>query len=290
MTYSIVARDSESGQLGVAVQSCWFSVGSVVTWAEPGVGAVATQAMAERAYGPRCLEGLRSGDAAAALAGALEVDDGRDLRQVAVVGADGSVAAHTGSMCIPPAGHVVGDGFSAQGNLMANDRVWPALAEGFSAAEGPLSHRLLDGLDAAQAAGGDARGVLSAALLVVDERDVVVELRVERSDDPLGELRRLLTVKEGFALLEAAENELAAGDPAAALARCDEALALIPDDDNAHFIRAGALLAGGDLDAGRAEVRALLADNPSWEVAIRGFAALDLVPLPDGLSVDDLFG
>ena len=152
MTYSIVARDAETGQLGVAVQSCWFSVGSVVTWAEPGVGAVATQAMAERAYGPRCLEGLGSGDAAAALAAAVDADDGRDLRQVAVVGADGSVAAHTGSMCIQPVGHVVGDGFSAQGNLMANDRVWPALADGYSSAQGPLSHRLLDGLDAA--AGG----------------------------------------------------------------------------------------------------------------------------------------
>ena len=289
MTYSIVARDPESGQLGVAVQSCWFSVGSVVTWAEPGVGAVATQAMAERAYGPRCLEGLRSGDAEAALATALEVDDGRDFRQVAVVGADGSVAAHTGSACIQPAGHVVGEAFSAQANLMANDRVWGALADGYTASVGPLSHRLLDGLDAAQAAGGDARGVMSTALLVVDDTDVVVELRVEHSADPLGELRRLLTVQEAFALLERAENEMIDGDPASALAHCDEALGLVPGDENARFTRAGALLLGGDLDAGRAEVQALVADNPSWEVAIRGFAALDLVPLPDGRSVDDLF-
>ena len=130
---------------------------------------------------------------------------------------------------------------------------------------------------------------MSAALLVVDAKDVVVELRVEQSADPLGELRRLVTAQEGFALLEAAENELAAGDPAAALDRCDEALALIPGDDNARFIRAGALLAGGDLDAGRAEVQALVVSNPSWEVAIRGFAALELVPMPDGLTVDDLF-
>jgi uncharacterized Ntn-hydrolase superfamily protein len=288
VTYSIVARDAESGQLGVAVQSCWFSVGSVVTWAEPGVGAVATQAMAEKAYGPRCLEALRTGDATTALAAAIAADDLPELRQVAVVGADGSVAAHTGDQCIQPAGHVVGEGFSAQGNLMADDRVWGALADGYAAAVGALSHRLLDGLDAAQAAGGDARGVMSAALLVVDDRDVVVELRVEHADDPLGELRRLLTAQEAFALMERAEHDMVAGDPAAALARCDEALDLLPGDENARFTRAGALLLGGDLDAGRAEIRALVADNPSWATAIRGFAALDLVPLPEGVTVESL--
>jgi uncharacterized Ntn-hydrolase superfamily protein len=289
VTYSIVARDPETGQLGVAVQSCWFSVGSVVTWAEPGVGAVATQAMAERAYGPRCLAALRTGDATSALAAAIDLDDTPELRQVAVVGADGSVAAHTGSQCIQPAGHVVGDGFSAQANLMANDGVWDALADGYLSASGALSHRLLAGLDAAQAAGGDARGVMSAALLVVDDTDVVVELRVEHHDGPLGELRRLLTVQEAFALLERAENEMVDGDPADALAHCDEALRLVPGDENARFTRAGVLLLGGQVDAGRAEIRGLVADNPSWEVAIRGFAALDLVPLPDGLTVDDLF-
>ena len=288
MTYSIVARDAGSGQLGVAVQSCWFSVGSVVTWAEPGVGAVATQATAERAYGPRCLEGLRSGQAESALAAAIAQDDHPELRQVAVVGADGSVAAHTGSHCIQPAGHVTGDGFSTQGNLMANDRVWDALADGYLAAEGPLSHRLLDGLDAAQAAGGDARGVMSAALLVVDATDVVVELRVEHHDDPLTELRRLLGVQEAFALLEQAENEMVAGELDTALAHCDEALRLVPGDENARFTRAGALLVRGDVEAAGREIRALVADSPSWEVAIRGFAALELVPMPDGLTVDDL--
>jgi uncharacterized Ntn-hydrolase superfamily protein len=289
VTYSIVARDPETGQLGVAVQSCWFSVGSVVTWAEPGVGAVATQAMAEPAYGRRCLDALGDGDAEAALAAAIELDDSPELRQVGVVGADGSAAAHTGTQCIQPAGHVVGNGFACQANLMANDRVWGAMADGFLAATGPLSHRLVAALDAAQSAGGDARGVMSAALLVVGPTAVDVELRVEHSDDPLGELRRLLLVQEAFLDLVGAEGALAEGDAGAALAKADEALAKLPGDANARFIRAGALLVGGDVDAGRAEVRGLLADNPSWEVAIRGLAALDLAPLPDGVTVDDLF-
>jgi uncharacterized Ntn-hydrolase superfamily protein len=296
VTYSIVARDPDTGHLGVAVQSCWFSVGSVVTWAEPGVGAVATQSIAEKAYGPRCLDGLRSGDAATALAAAIDADDLPELRQVGVVGADGSVAAHTGGLCIQPAGHVVGDTFSAQANLMANDRVWGALAEGFEAATGPLASRLLAGLDAAQAAGGDARGVMSAAILVVEGEPpelpgagVVADLRVERSEDPLGDLRHLLEVESAFAVMNDAENELVDGRPEAALGYADEALRLLPGEENFRFIRAGALAGAGRVDEATEVVRELVAANPSWEVAIRGMADLGLVPLPEGVSLDDLF-
>jgi uncharacterized Ntn-hydrolase superfamily protein len=296
VTYSIVARDPDTGHLGVAVQSCWFSVGSVVTWAEPGVGAVATQSIAEKAYGPRCLDGLRSGDAASALAAAIDADDLPELRQVGVVGADGSVAAHTGALCIQPAGHVVGDTFSAQGNLMANDRVWGALAEGFEAATGPLASRLLAGLDAAQAAGGDARGVMSAAILVVEGEPpelpgagVVADLRVERSEDPLGDLRHLLEVESAFAVMNDAENELVDGRPEAALGYADEALRLLPGEENFRFIRAGALAGVGRMEEATEVVRELVAANPSWEVAIRGMADLGLVPLPEGVSLDDLF-
>jgi hypothetical protein len=129
---------------------------------------------------------------------------------------------------------------------------------------------------------------MSAALLVVDAENVVVELRVEHHDDPLGELRRLLIAQEAFAMLEQAENEMVGGDPATALARCDEALRLLPGDENARFTRAGALLLAGDVDGGRTEIRALVADNPSWATAIRGFAALQLVPLPEGVTIDGL--
>ena len=130
-TYSIVARDAATGDLGVAVQSHWFSVGSIVTWAEAGVGAVATQSFVNPAYGPRGLQLMKSGlSAEQALAALLLVDEGRDVRQVAFIDADGTVAAHTGAKCIEAAGHHVGDGYSVQANMMLNANVWPAMAEG----------------------------------------------------------------------------------------------------------------------------------------------------------------
>src|SRR4051812_9109032 len=202
-TYSIVARDPATGELGVAVQSHWFSVGSIVSWAEPGVGAVATQSIAEPAYGPRLLERLREGRAPRdALDELLAADEQAAVRQVAVVDSGGALAVHTGDGCIPYAGHVEGAGFSAQANMMAGPDVWPAMAEEFTTATGPLPRRLLATLDAAEAAGGDVRGRQSAALLVVPREGEAwqrtLELRVEDSADPLGELRRLLDLADAY--------------------------------------------------------------------------------------------
>src|SRR3954454_17102036 len=168
-TYSIVARDPETGELGVAVQSHWFSVGSVVSWARPGVGAVATQSVVEPAYGPWLLDRLQAGATAReALDALLAEDDGVAFRQVAVIGAGGMPAVHTGERCIPYAGHDLGTDFSAQANMMAREgQVWPAMADGFTQAEGTLARRLLAALHAAEAHGGDVRGRQSAALLVV---------------------------------------------------------------------------------------------------------------------------
>jgi uncharacterized Ntn-hydrolase superfamily protein len=168
MTYSIVARDPVTGDLGVAVQTAHLAVGGVVPWARPGVGAVATQASTELAYGPRCLDALAAGcDAAEALARAQAVDPMVALRQVGVVGADGSAASATGASCIDHAGHLVKDGFAVQANMMRNPEVWPAMATAFEESSGSLARRLLTALVAAEAAGGDARGRISAALLVV---------------------------------------------------------------------------------------------------------------------------
>jgi len=215
-TYSIVARDPETGELGVAVQSHWFSVGSIVSWGEPGVGAVATQSIAEPAYGPRLLERLRDGQAPrAALDELLAADEQAAVRQVAVVDSSGAVAVHTGDGCIPYAGYVEGEGFSAQANMMAGPEVWPAMAEAFTASNGPLSRRLLDTLDAAEAAGGDVRGRQSAALLVVPAEGEpwrrAVELRVEDNTDPLGELRRLLDLADAYAFADRADTLMAEG-------------------------------------------------------------------------------
>ncbi len=198
-TYSIVGRDPATGELGVGVQSHWFSVGSIVTWARPGVGAVATQSIAEPSYGPKLLDRLAAGeDAEAGLSAELAGDSLARFRQVAVVDAGGVTATHTGGGCMDHAGHEAGDGFSAQANLMASPQVWPAMAAAFSGADGPLARRLLAGLEAAEAAGGDVRGRQSAALLVVPAEGEAwrrrVELRVEDSAEPLAELGRLLNL------------------------------------------------------------------------------------------------
>jgi len=205
-TYSIVARDAHTGTLGVAVQSHWFSVGGLVCWAEAGVGAVATQAVVEVSYGPRGLERMREGlSACEALTELVAADDGRELRQVAIVDSQGGIAAHTGARCIAESGHETGEGFSVQANIMANREIWPAMARAYRGAQGDLAERLLAALDAAQAAGGDLRGRQSAAMLMVaaerkPERwaGVQLELRVEDHPDPLVELRRLLGLQRAY--------------------------------------------------------------------------------------------
>jgi uncharacterized Ntn-hydrolase superfamily protein len=296
VTYSIVARDGD-GRLGVAVQTAMFNVGAVVPWARPGVGAVATQAFGEPAYGPRCLDALERGTSATdALAEAIAADPMPVLRQVGVVSAGGTVAAHTGELCIDHAGHLLGESFSVQANMMRSPDVWPAMAEDFAASSGPLARRLQSALRAAQAAGGDARGVMSAAIVVVEGTlpdrpggGTVVDLRVERSGDPLGDLDRLLDAADAFAAFERGVDELMAGDPSAALATFDGGLELLPGEGNLRFPRIGALAASGAADEARAELRRLLADDPGWEVIMRSFAAKGLIATPPGTTIDDLF-
>jgi uncharacterized Ntn-hydrolase superfamily protein len=296
VTFSIVARDAETGQLGVAVQSFVVAVGNVVPWARPGVGAVATQAVGEPAYGPRCLDVLAAGASAPeALAAASDSDPMADFRQVGVVGADGSAAVSTGSLTIAEAGEVVGSGVAVQANMMSNRDVWPAMAAAFETASGPLAHRLLAALRAGEAAGGDARGSMSAALLVVEGEPaaapgggVVVDLRVDRHDAPIEELGRLLVAAEVYAERDQAIDQLVGGDPAAALATVEAALQRWPGERNVRFVRAGALAGVGAVDAAVAELRSLVAERPSWEVVIRSFVDKGLVAMPGGLTMDDV--
>src|ERR1700737_4704910 len=168
MTYSIVARDKETGELGVAVQSHYFQVGPVVPWALAGVGAVATQSHVNHSYGPLGLDLMQAGySAEQALAAVTAGDPQANVRQCAMVDAAGNVAAHTGSKCIPAAGHLTGDGFSVQANLMEKDTVWAAMADAYTTTDAPLAERMMAALDAAEAEGGDIRGQQSAAMLVV---------------------------------------------------------------------------------------------------------------------------
>jgi len=290
VTYSIVARDADGGLLGVAVQSAMFAVGATVPWARAGVGAVATQAMAEVAYGPRCLDALQAGaNGQAALDAAVAADDAALIRQVGVVAADGGAAAMTGEWCIDHAGHIVGDGFAVQANMMASPEVWPAMAEAFAATADsaePFALRLLATLEAGQAAGGDARGLMSAALLVVAAEPAepwagrIVDLRVDRSEDPLGDLRRLLDAAEAYAGFGRAVDALVSGNSAAALTEADAGLTILPGDENLLFVRSGALAASGDEEAALATLRLLVEQRPSWATVVGSFAAKGLMTLP----------
>lgn len=245
MTYSIVARDASTGELGVAVQTHQPSVGALCPFAEAGVGAVATQSIVEPRYGPRGLEAMRGGESAThALARLTAADDDRALRQVAFVDANGDVDAHTGERCIAHAGHVVGDGFSCQANMMRDAGVPEAMATAFSASTGDLAHRLLAALDAAQAAGGDIRGMQSAALIVVGEPRRL-DRRVDDSPMPLAELRRLVDLGR--------------------------------DNPEGWFWDGIGLAAGGDIDAGRIQIQRAYDVSDRWRELLRRLPASGLV-------------
>lgn len=271
-TFSIVARDAETGELGVAVQSHWFSVGSVVTWAEAGVGAVATQSFADPGYGPRGLALMKSGMVASkALAALTGADEARAVRQVAFVDARGNVAAHTGESCIEAAGHRVGDGYSVQANMMVNDQVVPAMARAFEAASGRLPERMLAALEAGQAAGGDIRGKQSAAMLVVagaasgqSWADRVVELRVEDHATPIEELSRLLTLHRAYEHMNAGDVALEKQDMDGALDHYRAASKLVPGNVEMVYWHAVTLATGGRVDDSLPLFRKAFAADAAW--------------------------
>jgi uncharacterized Ntn-hydrolase superfamily protein len=269
VTYSLVAFDPDSGDCGVAVQSHWFSVGGLVSWAEPGVGAVATQANVEIAYGPRGLRRMRDGASAPeALAELIGADPLAAVRQVAMVDARGGIAAHTGSECMSFAGQEVGHHHSAQANLMASDRVWRAMSEAFLGASGPLAERLLDALDAGEAAGGDVRGRQSAAVVVVpasgEPWERIVELRVEDHPEPLVELRRLVGLKAAYVLAGDGDDLQGRGDHTGAAAKYIAAWELAPENEELGFWAALSMIGRGETDRGAALLRDTIARHPGW--------------------------
>jgi len=236
-TYSIVARDAVTGEIGVAVQSHWFSVGSAVPWAEAGVGAVATQSFTDPSYGALGLELMRGGRSAPdALRGLVAADPDSAVRQVAMIDARGRAAAFTGRRAIVAAGHRVGAGYSVQANLMGKPSVWPAMAQAFERANGDLAERLLQALEAAEREGGDIRGRQSAAIVVVAGAatgrpwaDRVVDLRVEDHPAPLVELRRLVALSRVYRRMNEGDEWTTRGDMAKAVAAYDQAISLLPD-------------------------------------------------------------
>jgi uncharacterized Ntn-hydrolase superfamily protein len=272
VTYSIVARDPATGELGVAVQSHWFSVGSTVPWAEPAVGVVATQSLADPSYGPNGLDLMRAGKgAAAALDDLVRRDAGRALRQVAMVDAHGGVAAHTGRRCVQFAGHEIGRGFVAAANMMRDDGVPQAMARAFTTAFGDLPDRLLAALDAAEYFGGDVRGRQSAAMIVVRSRDEQwessIDIRVEDSAFPLVELRRLLRLRQAYDLAERADELIAAERRQEAAFLYRRSMEVAPDNAELRFWGGLALVQLNERLAGLEAVQSAIEEN-------EGFGAL----------------
>ena len=285
-TFSIVARDPATGELGVAVQSHWFSVGSIVTWAEAGIGAVATQSFVDPSYGKLGLDLMRAGRSAPdALKALLAGDDGRDVRQVAMIDAQGRVAAHTGAKDIPAAGHIVGKDYSVQANLMLNDKVWPAMSRAFEATKGDLAERMLAALDAAQEAGGDIRGKQSAALIVVTGKptgkpwaDRVFDLRVDDSADPLKELRRLVTLQRAYNHMNEGDLAVEHKDNDRALAEYGAAAKLVPDNAEMVYWHAVALVNMGRVDESLPLFRRVFAMDKNWVTLTPRLAKVGLIP------------
>lgn len=288
-TYSIVARDAETGELGVAVQSHWFSVGAIVPWAEAGVGAVATQSFVEPAYGPLGLELMRTGRTAAqALEALVSTDQGEAVRQVAMVDADGKVAAHTGSLAIEAAGHHVGHGFSAQANMMESATVWDAMARAYQASDGDLAERLLVALEAAQAEGGDIRGKQSAALLVVTGEptglswmDRTFDLRVEDHPEPVAELRRLVTLQRAYLELNEGDARVTEGDIAGAMEAYSAAMELVSDEatnGEAPFWVGVTLASQGRVEEAMPYLRRAYAQDANWAELLLRLPAAELLP------------
>jgi uncharacterized Ntn-hydrolase superfamily protein len=281
MTYSIVARDPETGRFGVAVQSHYLGVGPVVPWLEAGVGVVATQASVNISFGPLGLELLRAGRAAEEVVAALVASDPQaQLRQLGVVDASGRAAAHTGTDCIPACGHLVGDGFTVQGNLLERESCWPAMADAYRSAQAegaPFVERLLRALEAAESEGGDVRGRQSAALMVVSAdlqqapwRGRLMDMRIEDHPDPVPELRRIVTMQLAYDLLDDEGDAARAGSSGSE--RYELARQMAPDAYELVFWRGVELATGGDVEAGRRELRIAFAADARWRTTLEHMA------------------
>jgi len=273
-TYSIVARDPDTGEMGVAVQSHWFSVGSIVSWGEAGVGVVATQSFVNPAFGPNGLELLKSGMSADQVVDKLIAEDeGRDVRQLAIIDVNGNVKSYTGINCIPGAGNIVGENYSVQANLMLNDKVPGAMSKAFEESKGPLAERLIAALFAAQEAGGDIRGKQSAAILVVKGRstgkvweDRLIDLRVEDDPYPLDKLDRLLKIHRAYNHMNAGDLAVEHGDMELAMKEYAAAEKMFPENEEMKYWHAVTLATNGDVEGSLPLFKAVFKKNENWKI------------------------
>ena len=274
-TYSIVCRDHKTGEMGVGVQSHYFSVGGVVSWGESGVGVIATQSLVNVSFGLRGLELLKQGKSPQeALDAMLSDDDGRDVRQVAILDAQGRVAAHTGSKCIKHAGHTEGNNFSVQANMMLSDRVWSAMAKAFETSEALLlPERIVKTLEAAETVGGDIRGKQSAAILIVGGKlaknkweDKLVDLRVEDHEQPVKELSRLLKLHRAYKHMDKGDLAIEHNDMEKALKEYDSALNLFPENLEMKFWTAVSLANKQKLKEASELFRTIFMKDNNWRL------------------------
>jgi uncharacterized Ntn-hydrolase superfamily protein len=285
-TYSIVAYDKETGQMGAAVQSHWFSVGSVVIWAEAGIGAVATQSFVEVSYGPLGLELMRGGKTAhQALAALLAADKNENVRQVAMVDIHGDAAVHTGKMCIPEAGHYKGDHYSCQANMMKNNTVWKAMADAYETTSGELVDRLMAALEAAEKEGGDIRGRQSAAILVVSTKSSgtgwkgrIYDLRVEDHPRPLEELKRLITAAKAYKHMNKGDDHLADNNIEAALEEYTLGMKIYPQNPEMLFWPAVTLAATGKVEESLPLFKKVFVMDKEWAELLKRLPAVGQFP------------
>jgi uncharacterized Ntn-hydrolase superfamily protein len=273
-TYSIVARDPETGEMGVAVQSHWFSVGSIVSWGEAGVGVVATQSFVNPAFGPDGLALLKSGMTADQVVDKLIAEDeGRDVRQLAILDVNGNVKSYTGKNCIPGAGNIIGENYSVQANLMLNDKVPSAMSKAFEESKGPLAERMMAALFAAESVGGDIRGKQSAAILVVKGKstgkvweDRLIDLRVEDDPYPLDKLDRLLKIHRAYNHMNAGDLAVEKGDMKLAMEEYSSAEKMFPENEEMKYWHAVTLATNGDIEASLPLFKKVFEKNENWKI------------------------
>ena len=290
-TYSIVAYDSLAGEMGVAVQSHWFQVGTVVSWAEAGVGVVATQSFIEVSYGPLGLDLMRGGKTAPeALEALLQIDPQRDVRQVAMVDAKGNVAVHTGKKCIREAGHIKGKGFSVQANLMDKNSVWPAMAKTFQETKGDLLSRLMATLEAAQSEGGDIRGKQSAAILIVPIKtngqpwkEKIVDLRIDDHPQPLKEMARLVKIHRAYTHMNKGDEYMSTDEIPEALNEYSEAHKIYPESVEILYWTAATMAGVGKIEEALPLFKQVFDKEPVWKEVTRRLPASGLLPNDDKL-------
>ncbi len=288
-TYSIVARDPATGEIGVAVQSHWFSVGSLVTWAKAGVGAVATQSFVLVDYGPNGLKLMEEGaTATAALRQTIAADEGQAVRQVAMIDVNGDVNNHTGLMCIDEAGGMVGRNYAVQANMMLSNQVWSRMAGAFEGTEGPLAERMIAALEAAESVGGDVRGRQSAAIKIVSGKKqdapwkgVLMELRVEDHTDPVGELKRLVRVARAYEHMNAGDLAVEHGDNEGALREYSAAGEMFPDNLEMKFWHAVGLVNMGRIKESYPMFLEIIKADKNWRILLQRLDDVNLMKEED---------